>query len=111
MYLGFYVMYRLICLKRVLKATIHRVALDSVKTSVGVVLAIADTDDDIFWRAIFCLLRAVFLAFEVLGFCNTTSDKKFYLIHCADQALKKLKSILVDDVVFGLSDNCFNFWM
>ncbi len=68
------------------------------------VLAVEDIEDDVFWRAIFCLLRAVFPALKALQFCNSNHpamDKIYILVHCADCALKKSSSILDDECLFG----------
>ena len=70
------------------------------------VLAVEDIEDDVFWRAIFCLLRAVFPALKALRFCDSNHpamDKIYFLVHCADCALKKSSSMLDDECLFGSS--------
>lgn len=44
-----------------------------------------------------------------LRFCNTNIlaiDKIFYHIHCANQALEKMESLLKNEVLFDSPDNC-----
>ncbi len=57
-------------MKKALKATVHGAAFNSVAKNAQVVLAVEDIEDDIFWRAIFCLLRVVFSALKALQFFN-----------------------------------------
>ncbi len=53
-------MHWLLRLKSALKATIHGVAFETVAKNARVVLAIKDIEDQVFWKVVFCLLRAVF---------------------------------------------------
>ncbi len=102
----FYAMHRLLRLKKALKATVHGTAFDSAAKNARVVLAVEDIEDDVFWRAIFCLLRAVFPALKALQFCDSNHpamDKIYFLVHCADCALKKSSSMLDDECLFGSS--------
>ncbi len=65
-----------------------------------------DNEYDVFWRAILCLLRAVFPALKALQFCDSnhpTMDKIYFLVHCADCALKKSSSMLDDECLFDSS--------
>ncbi len=58
-----------------------------------------DIEDEVLWRA-FCLLRAVLFALKALRFYDSnhpTMDNIYFLVHCADSALKKSSSLL-DDV-------------
>ncbi len=64
-----------------LKATIHAAALESVAKNVRVVLAIEHIKDEVFWKSIFSLLRAVFLALKALRYCDSNvpdMDKNFF---------------------------------
>ncbi len=70
------------------------------------VLASKDIEDDVFWRAIFCLLKAIFPAPKALQFCDSNHpamDKIYFLLHQADCALKKSSSMLDDECLFGSS--------
>ncbi len=70
------------------------------------VLVVEDIEDDVFWRAIFCLLRAVFPALKALQFCASnhhTMYKIYFLVHRADCALKKSSSMLDDECLFDSS--------
>ncbi len=67
----FYAMHRLLRLKKALKATVHGAAFDSVAKNAQVVLAVEDIEVDVFWRAIFCLLRVVLPALKALRFCDS----------------------------------------
>ncbi len=61
----FYAIHQLLRLKRALKATIHGAAFESVAKNARVVLEVEDIEDDVFWKGIFCLLRAVFQALQL----------------------------------------------
>ncbi len=62
-----------------------------------------DFEDEKFWKAIYCLLRAVFPALKALRYCDANfpaMDKNFYLANRANDAiLKSAKDF--DDVEFG----------
>ncbi len=56
-------------MKKALKETVHGAAFDSVAKNVQVVLAVEDVEDEVFWRAVFFLLRTVFPVLRALQFC------------------------------------------
>ncbi len=71
-------------------------------------LAIEDIEDDVFWRAMFCLLRAVFSALKALQFCNSNHpamEKIYFLVHCNDCALTKSSFMHDDKCLFGSSSS------
>ncbi len=62
----FYSMHQLLRQKRALKATIHSQAFSSDSHNSGVALSIQDIKDEMFCKAINCLLRVVFIALKAL---------------------------------------------
>ncbi len=104
----FYAMHRLLRLKRALKATIHGAAFESVAKNARVVLAVEDIEDEVFWKSIFCLLRAVFPALKALRYCDSNvpaMDKIFFLVKRADVAIENSSSMLNDEELFGCVDS------
>ncbi len=104
----FYAMHRLLRLKRALKATIHGAAFESVAKNARVVLAVEDIEDEVFWKSIFCLLRAVFPALKALRYCDSNvpaMDKIFFLVKRADVAIENSSSMLNDEELFGCADS------
>ena len=96
-------------LKRALKATIHGAAFESVAKNVRDVLAVEDIEDEVFWKSIFCLLRAVFPARKALSYCDSyvpAMDKIFFLVKRADVAIENSSSMLNDKELFSCPDNC-----
>ncbi len=88
--------------KRALKATIHSTAFSSVAHNSRVALSIQYIEDEIFWKAIYCLLRAPTL--KALQYCHANypaMDKIFYLIHRANDAILKLAMDFDDVDLFG----------
>ncbi len=79
-------------LKRFLKATIDGFAFDSVAKIACVVLVIDDDDEEgVLQRAYFCFLTVIFLALQVLRFCDSnhpTMDKIWHIIRHANCASK-----------------------
>ncbi len=91
--------------KQALKAIIQSPAFSSVANFSRVAIFIQDIKYEKFWKAIFCLLRAVVPALKALCYCDTNypvMDKIYYLAHRANDAI--LKSALEFDGVdlFGL---------
>ncbi len=92
--------------KKALKATIHSLAFSSVAHNSRVALSTQDIKDEKFWKAIYCLLRAVFPCLKVLRYCDASypayaKDEIYYLAQRANDVI--LKSALdFDDVdLFG----------
>ncbi len=57
-----------------------------------------------FWKAIYCLLCAVFPALKALRYCDSNIpaiDKIYFLVKQADDALHDLQLILDDQDLFG----------
>ncbi len=95
-------------LKRALKATIHGAACESVAKNARVVLAVEDIEDEVFWKSIFCLLRAVFPALKALRYCDSNvpaMDKIFLLVKRADVAIENSLSMLNDEDLFSSADS------
>ncbi len=63
------------------------------------ILAVEDIEDEVFWRAIFCL----FPALKASQFCYSSHPAmdKIFCVHCADCALKK--SMIDDECIIGSS--------
>ncbi len=86
----FYAIHCLLRLKEVLKATIHSAVFESVSKNACIVLAVKDIEGEVFWKGIFCLLRAVFPALKALRYCDSSipaTDKIFFLVMRADKAI------------------------
>ncbi len=91
-------------MKPALKATIHNPSFSSLSRNDRVAAAIGDIEDDVFWKAIYSLLRAVFPALKALRYCDSNipaMDKIYYLVKRADDALHDLHLILDDQDLFG----------
>ena len=91
-------------MKPALKATIHNPSFSSLSKNDCVAAAIADIEDDVFWKAIYCLLRAVFPALKALRYCDSNipaMDKIYFLVKQADDALHDSQLILDDQDLFG----------
>ncbi len=57
-----------------------------------------------FWKAIYCLLRAVFPALKALWYCDSdipAMDKFYFLVKRADEALQASQFVLDDQDLFG----------
>ncbi len=91
-------------MKPALKATIHNPSFSSLSKNDRVAAAIADIEDDVFWKAIYFLLRAVFPALKALRYCDSNipaMDKIYFLVKQADDALHDSQLILDDQDLFG----------
>ncbi len=67
----FYAMHRALRMKPALKASIHNPSFASLSKHDHVTAAIVDIKDEVFWKAIYCLLRAVFPALKALQYCDS----------------------------------------
>ncbi len=79
----FYALHWLLRLKRALKATIQGAAFKSVAKNARVVLTVEDIEDEVFWKSIFCSLKAVIPALKALRYCDSNvpaMDKIFFLV-------------------------------
>ncbi len=91
-------------LKKAVKATLHSAAFESVAKNACVVLAVEDIEDEVFWKGIFCLLRAVFPALKALRYCDSNIpaiDKIFFLVTRVDRAIDNSASMIIDEDLFG----------
>jgi hypothetical protein len=103
MALWFYAMMCLLCLKQALSATIHQQKFVDLTLNNSVRAAVCDIKDDKFWKCIYILLCAVFLALRLLCYCNKNKpamDKIFFSSHRTTLALNKLEEFLNDKSLF-----------
>ena len=100
----FYAMHRLLRQKRALYATVHSPAFQTLAHNARVALAVQDIENSQFWRAIYCLMRAVFPALCAMRYCDANvpaMDKIYYLVKRVDYALLSSQPILNDEELFG----------
>ncbi len=93
-------MHRALCQKPALKATIHNPSIASLSNNYHVA-----AEDGVFWKAIYCLLCAVFPALKALRYCDSNInaiDKIYYLVQQADDALLDSFLLLDNQDLFGL---------
>ncbi len=105
----FYAIHCMLCLKRALKVIVYRVSFVSLVKHARVVPTVEYIEDDMFWRAIFCLLRAVFAALKTLRFCDSNQpmmDKILFFVNCSDCAQQISAFMLDDETLFGRPDLC-----
>ncbi len=79
----FYAMHRALRMKPPFKATIHNPSFASLSKNDCVAAAIVDIEDEVFWKAIYCFLRAVFPALKALQYCDSNipaMDKVYFLV-------------------------------
>lgn len=91
-------------MKPALKATIHNPSFSSLSKNDRVAAAITDIEDEVFWKAIYCLLWAVFPALKALRYCDSNipaMDKIYFLVKRADDALHDSQLLLDDQDLFG----------
>ena len=91
-----YAMMRLLRLKDPLRATITQVKFQQLELDDRARSALIDIMDDIFWRALFCLSRAVFLAVRVLRYCDSDIPDMDKLYHLASRTSKAIEKLIVD---------------
>ncbi len=87
-----------------MKSTIHSPAFLSVAHNSWVALSIQDIKDEKFWKAIYCLWRAVFSTLKTLWYCDanySTMDKIYYLANWANDAITNLAMDFDDVDLFG----------
>ncbi len=97
-------MHQLLSQTRALKATIHSPDFSSVAHYSSVILSIQDIEDEKFWKAIYCLLRAVFPALNDLLYWYSkypAMDKIYYLAHRANDAIPNSAMDFDDVDLFG----------
>ncbi len=75
----FYAMHRASRMKQAPKAAINNPSFTSLSKNDHVAAVVNDIKDEVFWKAIYCLLHAVFPAFKALRYCDSNipaMDKK-----------------------------------
>ncbi len=90
-------------MKPALKTTIHNPSFVSLSKNDCLAAAIV-IEDEVFWKAIYCLLPAVFPALKTLRYCDSNIpviDKIYFLVKRADDALLDLQLLLDDQDLFG----------
>ncbi len=78
----FYAMHCLLRQKRAHYATVHSPAFQPLAHNARVALAMQDIENSQFWRAVYCLMRAVFPALCAMRYCDANvpaMDKIFIL--------------------------------
>ncbi len=97
-------MRRVLCQKPALKATIHNPPFASLSKNDCVAAVIKYILDEVFRKAIYCLLYTVFPALKALRYCNsniTAMDKIYFLVKRADKALLDSQKFLDNHDLFG----------
>ena len=100
----FYAMMRLLRLKDPLRATINQIKFCDLELNDRARSALIDIVDDVFWRALYALLRAVIPEIRVLGYCESNTpaiDKVYHLAHGTSKSIEKSIVDLNDNVIFG----------
>ena len=92
----FYAMMRLLRLKDPLRATITQVKFQQLDLNDRARSALIDIMDDIFWRALFCLSRAVFPSVRVLRYYDSNIPAMEKLYHLARRTSKAIEKSVVD---------------
>ncbi len=90
MALWFYTMIRVLRQECPLKATINQVQFQELKLKEHVRQAVQDIEDPCFFKAMFRVCRAVFLALKALRSCNKSEpnmDKLYFLSNHTTLAL------------------------
>ncbi len=89
--------------KHALKAIINNPSLENLSRNDCVAASIKEIDE-VFWKAIYCLLCAVFPALKALKYCNSkilAMDKIFFQVKRVDEALLYSQIFLEDEDLFG----------
>ena len=103
-----YAMMRLLRMKDVLLSNVQSAAFKELEKTDVVRAAIFDITDPKFFKALYILLRAVFLAVRVLCYCDKGEpcmDKLYYLTYHTTDALNRSKTLLNDPEVFGFKED------
>ncbi len=82
----FYAMHGLVWQKTVLRAIIHGAAFCSETMNSKVTLALQDIEDEVFWNAIYFLLRVFFPALKALQYCVSSTLTMNKIYHLDKQA-------------------------
>ncbi len=91
-------------MKPALKATIHNPSFASLSKNDQVAGAINGIEEEVFWKALYFPLCAVFPSLKALQYCDSNSpvmDKIYFLVKRADDALHDLQLLLNDQDLFG----------
>ncbi len=97
-------------MKPALKATIHNPSFASLSKNDCMAAAIVDIEDEVFWKAIYCLLFAVFPALNALRYCDSNipaMDKIYFLAKQAYEALLDSRCFLTIRICLVLQGEWF----
>ena len=95
-----YAMHRVLCLQIPLRATILQVQFAELQHTSRAKTA---TEDQVFWKSIYVLLRAMFPALRALHFCDSNvpcMDEIFFLSHRTSESIADYVGYLNDDDLF-----------
>jgi hypothetical protein len=104
MALWFYAMMQALRLRQLLTATIHQQTFVDLTLKDSTKAAVCEIKDNKFWKCIYILLHAVFLALRLLPYCNKNEpamDKIFFLPHRTTVAIDMSVEFLNDKTLFG----------
>ena len=104
MALWFYAGIRMLRLREPLLATVHQQKFRDLKLNDTARRAVLDIKDQVFWKTLYALLRAVFPALRALRYCDSNipaMDKIAMLTHRTTVAIGKSKSSFNDENLFG----------
>ncbi len=95
-------------MKDALISTVHSAPFKDLEKTDVIRATIFDITDPKFFKALYILLRAVFLAIRVLRYCNKGEpcmDKLYYLAYRATDALNRSKTQLNDPELFSFEED------
>ena len=106
----FYSMHRALRCRKALEATVHSVAWESLKNQKAFITrAVDDVKNDIFWKRIFVLLRALYPLLLMLRLADSNKpnmDRVCFLLEKARTHLIKAKDDLMDEFLFPTTYRC-----
>ncbi len=100
----FYALHCLLCQNKDLLITFHSPYFAIQAHNVKATLAVQEIESNQFWKAVCCLLRAVFPALRALRFCDANKpamDKIYYLCDRVENALLRSSSLFSNHSLFG----------
>ena len=100
----FYAMFCSVRLKNVFIRTINHSKFRELNLGETERLAIIDISNEVFWKALYALCKAVFPAIRALRYCDSNTpamDKIYLLTHRTRLAIEKSAESLNDSSLFG----------
>ena len=101
----FYAMMRVLRQKDVLKSTVHSVMFRDLAKNDKVRGAVIDIENEVFFKALYILLRAVFPAIRALRFADSNEpmmDKIYFFSQRMQMALTKSVDLFNEKEIFGV---------